>query len=101
MAEIMRIGRNGRDRRRFELATDRQAIQRGQHDIEEQEVRMAGGGEGQRLLAAVGRQDLIALHGQTAAQDIDIHGLIIHDKEAGWGVHRGPPAPATGGTYAR
>ena len=34
------------------------------------------------------------MHGQAAAEDIDIHRLIIHDEETGWGVHRGPPAPA-------
>ena len=101
------LGRDHQDRQarqgrlRFELATDRQAIDGRQQDIEQQEVRLPAGGEGQGLVPRARRQDLVAVHGQAAAEDIDVHRLIIHDQETGWGVHRRPPAPATGGAYAR
>jgi hypothetical protein len=62
---------------------------------------MPGRGEGQGLVAGVRGQDLVAVHRQATAQDIDIHRLIIHDEETGRGVHQGPPARVTDGTYGR
>src|SRR5207253_4917776 len=65
----------------FEPAADVEAVDVGEHHVEQDEVDVARGGRGERRRAVGGRDD-ITLPAKGSRQNADIHRLVVDDENA-------------------
>jgi hypothetical protein len=72
-----------RDRIGLETFADRQAVDAGQHQIEDNQVRRLRPCHGQRLLARLTRQDLVSFPSQVQLYELADILFVIDDQDRG------------------
>src|SRR5712691_1451625 len=64
------------------MAADVDPVYLGHHDVQQDQVRLLGASDGQRLFAVGRREDFIAVDSKAGLEDVQVHWLIIHNEDA-------------------
>ena len=99
--DVDRIGLRGHQddrherqaRVRLELPADLDAVLARHHDVEENQIRRLCPRDGERLVAILGRDHLVALARQAGLQDLEVGRVVVDDQDPGGLAH-------AAGTYA-
>ena len=67
--------------RLFQLAADRDAVELGHHDVEQDQVGLRFMGDREGLLAVAGGDDIVAVGGEAHAQDANIGRIVVGDQD--------------------
>src|SRR5713101_4755074 len=64
------------------MAADVDPVYLGHHDIQQDQVRLLGASDGQRLFAVGRREDFIAVDSKAGVEDVQVHWLVVHNEDA-------------------